>query len=143
MLKKQDMSKRNQIGFYSLEDLVPKEHLLRDIDKYVDFNFIYKLVEDKYDESNGRPSIDPVLLIKLPLIQYLYGIKSMRQTIKDVEVNMAYRWFLGLDIEDAVPHFSTFGKNYSRRFRGTDIFEQIFYGILEQCIEAELVDTSE
>ena len=143
MLKKQDMSKRNQIGFYSLEDLVPKEHLLRDIDKYVDFNFIYKLVEDKYDELNGRPSIDPVLLIKLPLIQYLYGIKSMRQTIKDVEVNMAYRWFLGLDIEDAVPHFSTFGKNYSRRFRGTDIFEQIFYGILEQCIEAELVDTSE
>lgn len=143
MLKKQDMSKRDQIGFYSLEDLVPQEHLLRDIDKYVDFDFIYTLVEDKYDESNGRPSIDPVLLIKLPLIQYLYGIKSMRQTIKDIEVNMAYRWFLGLDIQDAVPHFSTFGKNYSRRFRGTDIFEQLFYGILEQCIEAKLVDTSE
>ena len=143
MLKKQDMSRRDQIGFYSLEDLVPKEHLLRDIDKYVDFNFIYKLVEDKYDKSNGRPSIDPVLLIKLPLIQYLYGIKSIRQTIKEVEVNMAYRWFIGLDIKDSVPHFSTFGKNYSRRFRGTDIFEQIFYGILEQCIEAQLIDTTE
>ncbi|MCI0130009.1 IS1182 family transposase, partial [Vagococcus sp. CY53-2] len=143
MLKKQDMSKRNQIGFYSLEDLVPQEHLLRDIDKYVDFSFIYQLVEDKYDQSNGRPSLDPVMLIKLPLIQYLYGIKSMRQTIKEVEVNMAYRWFLGLDIQDSVPHFSTFGKNYSRRFKGTDIFEQIFYGILAQCIEAHLVDTSE
>lgn len=142
MLKKQDMSRRDQIGFYSLEDLVPREHLLRDIDKYVDFNFIYELVEDKYDESNGRPSIDPVLLIKLPLIQYLYGIKNMRQTIKEVEVNMAYRWFLGLDIKDSVPHFSTFGKNYSRRFRRTDIFEQIFYGILTQCIDAQLVDTS-
>ncbi|APB32123.1 IS1182 family transposase [Vagococcus teuberi] len=143
MLKKQDMSKRNQIGFYSLEDLVPQEHLLRDIDKYVDFSFIYQLVEDKYDQSNGRPSLDPVMLIKLPLIQYLYGIKSMRQTIKEVEVNMAYRWFLGLDIQDSVPHFSTFGKNYSRRFKGTDIFEQIFYGILAQCTEAHLVDTSE
>ncbi|UUV98357.1 IS1182 family transposase [Vagococcus luciliae] len=137
------MSKRNQIGFYSLEDLVPQEHLLRDIDKYIDFSFIYQLVEDKYDQSNGRPSLDPVMLIKLPLIQYLYGIKSMRQTIKEVEVNMAYRWFLGLDIQDSIPHFSTFGKNYSRRFKGTDIFEQIFYGILAQCIEAHLVDTSE
>ena len=81
MLKKQDMSKRNQIGFYSLEDLVSQEHFLRDIDKYVDFSFIYQLVEDKYDQSNGRPSLDPVMLIKLPLMQYLYGIKSMRQTI--------------------------------------------------------------
>lgn len=143
MLKKQDMSNRDQIGFYSLEDLVPKEHLLREIDKYVDFTFIYELVEDKYDRSNGRPSLDPVMLIKLPLIQYLFGIKSMRQTMKDVEVNMAYRWFLGLNIQDSVPHFSTFGKNYSRRFKGTDIFEQIFYGILTQCIEASLVDTSE
>lgn len=65
--------------------------LLRDIDKYVDFSFIYLLVEEKYDQSNGRPSLDPVMLIKLPLIQYLYGIKSMRQRIKEVEVNMAYR----------------------------------------------------
>lgn len=125
------MSKRDQIGFYSLEDLISKE--------YLDFDFIYKLVEDKYDESNGRPSIDPVLLIKLSLIQYLYGM----QIIKDVEINMTYRWFLGLDIQDAVPHFSIFGKNYPRRFCGTDIFKQIFYGILEQYIEAQLVDTSE
>lgn len=143
MLKKQDMSKRNQIGFYSLDDLVPQDHLLRDIDNFVDFNFIYELVKDKYDDAKGRPSLDPILLIKLPLIQYLFGIKSMRQTIKDIEVNAAYRWFLGLDMKEAVPHFSTFGKNYSRRFRGTDIFEQIFYGVLEQCIEARLVDTSE
>lgn len=76
------MSKRDQIGFYSLDDLVPQEHLLRNIDKYFDFKFINELVEDKYDENNGRPSLDPVLLIKLPLIQYLYGIKSMRQTIE-------------------------------------------------------------
>lgn len=63
------------------------------------------------------------MFIKLHLIQYLFGIKSMRQTIKDAETNTAYRWFLGLNIQDSVPYFSIFGKNYSRRFKGTNIFE--------------------
>ncbi len=111
MLSKQDMSKRAQIGFFSLEDLVPQDHLLLQIDQCIDFSFIYELVKEKYDEIQGRPSLDPILLIKLPMIQYLFGIKSMRQTIKEIEVNIAYRWFLGLSLEDPVPHFSTFGKN--------------------------------
>lgn len=143
MLNKQSTENRNQVGFYALDDLVPQDHLLRAIDEYVDFTFIYDLVIDKYDAKQGRPSIDPVLLMKLPLIQYLFGIKSMRQTIQDIEVNNAYRWFLGLDFMDKVPHFSTFGKNYVRRFKGTDIFEQLFYGILTQCVAAQLVDTTE
>ena len=63
--------------------------------------------------------------------------------IKEIEVNIAYRWFLGLSLEDPVPHFSTFGKNYTRRFKGTDLFEKIFYEILEQCIAEGIVDTSE
>lgn len=83
MLSKQDMSKRAQIGFFSLEDLVPQDHLLRQIDQCIDFSFIYELVKEKYDEIQGRPSLDPILLIKLPMIQYLFGIKSMRQTIKE------------------------------------------------------------
>ena len=82
--------------------------------------------------DNGRPSMDPVMLIKVPFIQYLYGIKSMRQTMKEIEVNVAYRWFLGLDMLDPIPHFSTFGKNYTRRFKDTDLFEQIFSKILEK-----------
>ena len=86
--------------------------------------------------------MDPVMLIKIPFIQYLYGIRSMRQTIKEIEVNVAYRWFLGLDMLDPVPHFSTFGKNYTRRFKDTDLFEQIFSHILEQCMKFHLVDTS-
>ena len=68
----------------SLDQLVPEDHLLRKIDKYVDFNFIYDLVEEKYSTQTGRPSIDPVMLIKIPIIQYMYGIKSMRQTIKEI-----------------------------------------------------------
>ena len=143
MFIKQDMTIRNQISFHSLEDLVPENHLLREVDRFVDFSFIYDLVLDKYDLVKGRPCIDPILLIKLALIQYLFGIKSMRQTIKDVEVNVAYRWFLGLSFTESVPHFSTFGKNYTRRFQGTDVFEQIFFSILEQCIEKGFVDTTQ
>ncbi|MGL9768711.1 hypothetical protein IGK31_002754 [Enterococcus sp. DIV1288f] len=90
MLSKQDMSKRAQMGFFALEDLVPQDHLLRQMDQFIDFSFIYDLVKDKYDETQGRPSLDPVLLIKLPMIQYFFGIKSMRQTIKEIEVNNAY-----------------------------------------------------
>ena len=117
---------REQVQFICMDDLVPKDHLLRLIDGALDWSFIYDLVEDKYSPDNGRPSLDPVVLIKIPLIQYLYCIKSMRQTIKEIEVNVAYRWFLGLDLYSKVPHFSTFGKNYTRRFKDTDLFEQIF-----------------
>lgn len=131
----------NQMQIVSLEDLVPQDHLLRKVDKYIDFDFIYDLVEDRYSPDQGRPSIDPVMLIKIPFIQYMFGIKSMRQTIKEIEVNVAYRWFLGLDFYDSVPHFSTFGKNYKRRFEDTDLFEQIFQNILMQCMDAKLVDT--
>ena len=139
MLSK-DHDKPSQIQMISVDQLVPEDHLLRKIDRYIDFSFIYELVEDKYSADRGRPSLDPVMLVKIPLIQYLYGIKSMRQTIREIEVNMAYRWFLGLDFCDAVPHFTTFGKNYTRRFEGTDLFEQIFTKILYQCMKSGLVD---
>ncbi len=133
----------NELQIVNMDDLVPRDHLLRIIDKAIDWNFIYELVEDKYCLDNGRPSIDPVVLIKIALIQYLYGIKSMRQTIKDIEVNIAYRWFLRLSLYDDVPHFSTFGKNYSRRFKDTDLFQQIFAHILEECYKFKLVDPTE
>lgn len=135
--------KREQVQMFCMDDMVPQNHLLRIIDKAIDWNFIYELVEDKYSQDNGRPSMDPVMLIKLPFIQYLYGIKSMRQTCKEIEVNVAYRWFLGLEMMDKVPHFSTFGKNYTRRFKDTDLFEQIFSHILSECYRFRLVDPTE
>lgn len=128
---------------FSMDDMVPQNHMLRLIDKAINWNFIYDLVEEKYCPDNGRPSMDPVMLIKIPFIQYLYGIKSMRQTMKEIEVNVAYRWFLGLDMLDPVPHFSTFGKNYTRRFKDTDLFEQIFSKILEDCMKYKLVNTEQ
>ncbi|HFR3779312.1 TPA: transposase, partial [Streptococcus suis] len=86
---------RGQFGFYSLDDLVPQDHLLRQIEEAIDFSFIYDLVADSYSDDTGRPSLDPILLIKIPILQCLFGIRSMRQTIKEIEVNTAYRWFLG------------------------------------------------
>ena len=143
MMTKNADKKREQMMMFSMDDMVPQNHMLRLIDKAINWNFIYDLVEEKYCPDNGRPSMDPVMLIKIPFIQYLYGIKSMRQTIKEIEVNVAYRWFLGLDMLDPVPHFSTFGKNYTRRFKDTDLFEQIFSKILEDCMKYKLVNTEQ
>ncbi len=142
MMTKDADKKREQMIMFCMDDLIPQNHMLRMIEKAINWNFIYDLVEETYCLDNGRPSLDPVILIKIVFIQYLYGIKSMRQTIKEIEVNVAYRWFLGLDMLDPVPHFSTFGKNYTRRFKDTDLFEQIFSYILEQCMKFHLVDTS-
>jgi len=135
--------KRTQIQFVTTDDLVPQNHLLRIIDRTIDWRFIYRLVEDKYSQDMGRPSIDPIVLVKIAFIQYLYGIRSMRQTIKEIEVNVAYRWFLGFSLEQEVPHFSTFGKNYTRRFKDTYLFEQVFQYILGECFKYGLVDPTE
>ena len=143
MMTKNADKKREQMMMFSMDDMVPQNHMLRLIDKAINWNFIYDLVEEKYCSDNGRPSMDPVMLIKIPFIQYLYGIKSMRQTMKEIEVNVAYRWFLGLDMLDPIPHFSTFGKNYTRRFKDTDLFEQIFSKILEDCMKYNLVNTGQ
>ena len=142
MMTRESDKKREQVMFFSMDDMVPKDHLLRLIEQSIDFSFIYELVEDRYCPDNGRPSIDPVMLIKIQLIQCLYGIRSMRQTIKDIEVNVAYRWFLGLSLLDEVPHFTTLGKNYTRRFKGTDLYEKIFERVLCECMNCGFVDMS-
>lgn len=142
MMGKRQSNQRHQVENVSIDELVPQDHLLRKIDQVVDFDFIYDLVRPLYAANQGRPGLDPVLLIKLPIIQYLFGISSMRQTIQEIRVNLAYRWFLGLSMTDVVPHFTTFGKNFEHRFKGTDVFEQIFREILEQCQQANLIDSS-
>lgn len=138
LFKKQDA--RQQIEFVSIEQLVPKDHLLRKIEKTINFDFIYDLVKDKYSEDHGRPSIDPVVLIKILFIQYLFGIPSIRRTIAEIKTNVAYRWFLGYGLTEEIPHYSTFSQNYIRRFKGTNIFEKIFTKILEEEIKHGLVN---
>ena len=143
MYRKKDRSIQQQIQFITLEDLVPQNHILRKIDRAIDFNFIYEEVEGLYSPYYmGRPGIDPVSLFKIVFIQYLFGIRSMRQTIKEINVNVAYRWFIGYGLLEPIPHFSTFSKNYTRRFQGTAVFEHIFQRILEEAVNAGFVDAS-
>lgn len=129
-----------EIIMCTLEQIVPKDSLFRKIDKYVDFSFIYEEVKGMYSDSNGRPSIDPVVLFKLVFIQALDGLKSMRKTCDKIKVDAEYRWFLGIPFGYDTPHFSTFSKNYERRFKDSNIFENIFVKIVEQAIEYGLVD---
>jgi len=142
MLNKYQSESRNEIQMLSIDDLVPQNHILRDIDRAINLDFIYDEVKDLYCSDNGRPSVDPVVLFKIVLLQYTFGIRSMRQTIKEIEVNMAYRWYLGYGMTEKIPHFSTFGKNYSRRFADSDIFEKIFEQILLEAIKCKFVDAS-
>lgn len=130
---------RTQIEMISLDDLVPKNHLVRKLEKAINLDFIYDEVRDLY-KPYGRESIDPVVLIKIVMIQYLFGIRSMRQTLKDIEVNTAYRWFLGYGMHEELPHFSTFSKNYSRRFKDTDLFENIFSRVLIEVNKYGFID---
>ncbi len=142
MMTREAAKSREQMEMFCLDDLVPQDHLVRKIEVAIDWSFIYELVEPLYSEENGRPSLDPVTLIKLPVLQYMFGIRSMRRTVQEVETNAAYRWFLGLGLQDPVPHFSTFSKNYTRRFKDTDLFEQIFEKILSECFAEGMVDPS-
>ncbi|HOW38546.1 MAG TPA: transposase, partial [Bacillota bacterium] len=103
MMSKQDGRRRNEMQVIDMESMIPEDHLVRKIDAVIDFEFIREMVKDLYSEDNGRPSIDPVVLIKIVFVQFLFGIRSMRQTIKEIEVNVAYRWFLGLGVTDPVP----------------------------------------
>ncbi len=137
-MTKNPSNEREQLEMLTIDPLVPNNHLVRKLEAAIDFSFIYPLVEQLYS-PNGRPSIDPVVLFKMTFIQYVFGIRSMRQTIKEIETNMAYRWFLGFGFHTEVPHFSTFGKNYVRRFQDTDIFEQIFYRILKEIMHQGLL----
>lgn len=123
----------------NIENFVKQDHILRLIDTYIDFNFIYDLVDEYYSSSIGRPSIDPIVLFKIQLIQHLFGIRSMRQTIEECNYNIVYRWFLGYSFDDKIPHFSTVGKNYKRRFEGTEVYERIFDNIIQQAFDNDLI----
>lgn len=124
----------------TIEDLVPADHFLRKLDAVVDFSFIYDEVRDLYCPDNGRPGIDPVVLVKYLLVGYLYGIESERRIEREIQVNVAYRWFLGIDLDETVPDHSTISQNRRRRFRGKNLFRRLFEDILSLCIEQGLVD---
>ncbi|MDD7983859.1 IS1182 family transposase [Lentisphaera marina] len=138
MIKKQ--SKQSEFEFVCLEQLVPQDHLLRKIDSIVDFEFIHHKVAHLYCPTNGRPGVDPVVLFKMLFIGYLFGIRSERQLIREIEMNMAYRWFLGYNLQDKIPHHSTISQNRRRRFQESNVYQEIFDEIVLLAMERKLVD---
>ena len=126
---------RDLVEFVVIDQLVPKEHLLRKIDAAVDFTHLYEMVEPLYCEDNGRPSIDPVVLFKMVLIQHLYGLPSLRRTAEEVSLNVAYRWFLGYTLQEETPHFSTVSYNFRHRFTEETV-DRVFAWILDEVAKA-------
>jgi transposase len=106
---------------------VPKDHLLSRIDKFVKTALadIHEQLEPYYSEI-GRPSVDPELMIRMLIVGYRYGLRSERRLTQEVELHLAYRWFCGLDLDDRVPHHSTFSENRLRRFIESHVFRYIF-----------------
>lgn len=107
---------RREPVIVDLEALVPEDHLLRKIERVMDYEWLYALLSPYYCHDNGRPGIDPVVLIKMVLIQHLFGIASLRQTYREIQVNVAYRWFLGYGLLEQIPHFATVSYAFCKRF---------------------------
>lgn len=133
--------KRDGLIMSTLDDLVPQDHLLRTLETTIDWKFIYPLMKSLYSNF-GRRSIDPVVLFKIIFINYTFGINSMRKTCEEIKVNIAYRWFLGISIYEDVPNYSTWSKNYRRRYKDSEVFDQIFNHIIRHGIDNGFIDTT-
>src|SRR5246127_372941 len=126
--------------FYSfrLDDAVPGDHPVRRIAAVLDLGWVYSELAPYYPKI-GRPSVDPVLMIRMLIVGYVFGIRSERALCREVQVNLAYRWFCGLSIEDKVPDHSAFSRARNERFGDRKVFRCVFERIVGTCIAAGLV----
>ena len=123
---------------FSLEQHVPRDHLLRSIDRFVEFGELSREMAPFYS-SIGRPSVDPELMIRMLIVGYCFGIRSERRLCEEVHLNLAYRWFCRLGLDGDVPDHSTFSKNRHGRFRDSDLLRRLFEAVLRRCIDEGLV----
>lgn len=123
---------------FNLEQDIPPDHLLRQINQFLDFDTIRKHLEPFYSHT-GRPSIDPELMIRMLLVGYCYGIRSERRLCDEINMSLAYRWFCQLGLEDDIPDHSSFSKNCHGRFRESDFLRVVSDTVVKRCIEEELV----
>src|SRR3974390_877052 len=126
--------------FYSfnLEAAIPQDHQVRRIASVLDLSWVHGELAPHYSPM-GRPSIDPVLMIRMLIVGYVFAIRSERALCRDVQVNLAYRWFCGLGLEDRVPDHSVFTRARNERFHDHDIFRRVFERVVAACIKAGLV----
>ena len=132
---------RSEAIIVDLEALVPQNHLLRKIEKVMDYEWLYERLDPYYCHDNGRPGTDPVVLIKMVLIQHLFGIPSLRQTHQRIQDTLSYRWFLGYGLLDDIPHFATVSYAFCKRFP-EELTSEIFEHILNKALNNRMVDPS-
>src|SRR5215216_3751343 len=123
---------------FHLGDAVPEDHLVRKIDAALDLSWLRSELAPHYS-SMGRPSIDPELMVRMLVVGYVFAIRSERLICREVQVNLAYRWFCKLGIEDAIPDHSAFSRARNERFRDGDVFRRVFERVVDACIAAGLV----
>ena len=123
---------------FDLDKVVPADHLVRQIDGVLDLDWVHKELAPYYSHT-GRPSIDPVLMIRMLIVGYVFALRSERRLCSEVQVNLAYRWFCKLGIEDGIPDHSVFSRARHERFRQSDALRRVFEGVVAKCIAAGLV----
>src|SRR5512137_6832 len=138
MMGRQSGGQKKLFYSFNLDDHVPADHLLRGIDQFLDLGELHRHLAPYYSHT-GRPSVDPQLLIRMLIVGYCFGIRSERQLCEEVHLNLAYRWFCRLGLEDPVPDHSTFSKNRHGRFRDSDTLRFVFEQVLERCVREGLV----
>ncbi len=138
MMGRQPGGQKQLFYSFNLDDHVPSDHLLRGIDQFLDLGDLHQHLAPFYSHT-GRPSIDPQLLIRMLIVGYCFGIRSERRLCEEVHLNLAYRWFCRLGLEDPVPDHSTFSKNRHGRFRDSDTLRFVFEQVLERCVREGLV----
>jgi transposase len=140
MMGRQKVDQSQLFYLFNLEGRIPRHHLLRRINPAA-ARVITDLREKlgAFYSEIGRPSIDPELMIRMLIVGYCYGIRSERRLCEEVELNLAYRWFCRLDLDDKVPDHSTFSVNRHGRFRESDAFRQLFDSVVRACMDAGLV----
>jgi transposase len=138
MIGRQQHEQAQLFYSFNLDEAVPGDHLVREIAAVLDLTWVYSKLAPYYPKI-GRPSIDPVLMIRMLIVGYVFAVRSERALCREVQVNLAYRWFCGLSIEDKVPDHSAFSRARNERFRDSDIFRSVFERVVDACIEAGLV----
>jgi transposase len=124
---------------FDLDKVVPADHLVRQIDAVLDLSWVHRELRPYYSHT-GRPSIDPVLMIRMLLVGYVFALRSERRLCSEVQVNLAYRWFCRLSVEDKIPDHSVFSRARHERFRESNALRRVFEGVVAMCIAVGLVD---
>lgn len=138
MQGKREQSQYSMSLLPPLESYIPEDHYLRKLNRVLDLSFVHEAVREKYCQDNGRPSIDPEVVMRLFLIQALEGITHVRELMRQVHVNLAYRWFIGYELEDDLPDHSTLSRALDRF--GDEVFNELFERSICQCQTSGLIE---